>query len=770
MASCDDYELLEQIGRGSFGKVYRARHIDGDIRAIKVIELDSNHDDDIESVQQEISMLQTCNCPHLIRYHGSCAAGSTLWIIMELLNGSLQEVMRETESTIDEATIAWIMKDLLQALVYIHTERMIHRDIKAANVLIASDGTIRLADFGVSVKLTSSIDKRQTFVGSPYWMAPEVISQAQYDFKADIWSLGITAIELALGRPPFHEKHPMQAVMLIPKRPPPTLPPDKNFGKKFQSFIESCCVMDPLARPSAPELLKHPFIKGATRQTSKLVELLETRRAAMVMKGLFAAEGDQSDAASAARRVGGPGGVINNEDQSWIFDETFHPHSSLAASLASPPPLHHHHHSSRMTSAIFGNLTTLPGDGFSLGLGTEEGSAVLGQAQLIQSSASTDVYGNNTSKNSVLPTSSSSLRALVHESGDIPQTNTSTVANTPPCGSPNSDEGSVFSDTKMGTKSLFSSSEDLLETRVRALSASPPSMSLRRLNLARTANVVGDTSAAEAVAPGGGGGRSPGAPPGPPRRNSIFNRVSLHRDSGGGKTDEKVSAAAAKDALETVRKQQEAAILRSRRRASVQSGLGSAIEDSDVLAAQAAAEIGAAMAQAEKTKRKKLLKQIAKRAKREDKELSVVDKALFGLPPSPNIAVVNSLSVGSVSTPPTSPDGIVRPKSPAPLPQPRSRDSSSGTFVASPTGPKEQDDFDKLSDYFHDYLTRPLLALWDKAEEGSEEQAALENLCLSLQRVDLVGSTSNGSPVPNAQSGRLTKLLLQLLKVPDAPV
>eukprot|EP00598_Pedospumella_elongata_P013936 CAMPEP_0185012262 /NCGR_PEP_ID=MMETSP1098-20130426/98211_1 /TAXON_ID=89044 /ORGANISM="Spumella elongata, Strain CCAP 955/1" /LENGTH=699 /DNA_ID=CAMNT_0027541317 /DNA_START=430 /DNA_END=2529 /DNA_ORIENTATION=- len=155
------------------------------------------------------------------------------------------------------------MRELLSALAYLHAERKIHRDVKAGNILVAADGSVKLADFGVTGQLTDSIDKRQTKIGTPFWMAPEVISQSAYDGCADVWSAGITAIELCKGAPPYANRiHPFQAILLIPKNPPPVL--DGAFSDQFKDFVASCLVKDPAARPSASALLRHPFITGVT--------------------------------------------------------------------------------------------------------------------------------------------------------------------------------------------------------------------------------------------------------------------------------------------------------------------------------------------------------------------------------------------------------------------------------------------------------------------------------------------------------------------------
>lgn len=285
------YNIHERVGKGSYGDVYRATCIETkEERAIKIIDLEYS-DDDVEEVRKEISIMSELRSKYLTRLHESFAEGQKLYIVMEYLNaGSLRDLIDEMQeceregsnsslTAFPENVCAYIVQQILLGLEYLHKNGKIHRDLKCENLLMNKDGAVKLGDFGGTGRLTETEDKRNTFVGSPFWMAPEVIKENDYDTAADIWSLGITAIELAKGHPPYAQMHALRVLFLIPKNPAPVLE-GSNFSKNFKDFVRLCLHKNAQRRPSASDLLKHPFVtfgtSGRTRRRKELVKISET--------------------------------------------------------------------------------------------------------------------------------------------------------------------------------------------------------------------------------------------------------------------------------------------------------------------------------------------------------------------------------------------------------------------------------------------------------------------------------------------------------------
>jgi len=272
----DIFQLIQPLGKGAFGTVYQALDTrNGEVVALKIMPLEG--DEEVTSLEQEVAIMKRCKCQYIVNFLGAWLKEEYIWIAMEYCGGGgVLDIMRALKITLTEEQCCVVIRETLLALKYVHKQQLIHRDIKAGNILINHKGQCKLADFGVSYICDKTMDKAKTILGTPYWMAPEVVKDDKYDSKADIWSLGITAIEMACGKPPYSNEPGMNVLLQLPKRPPPTLPDDvvDDFSDDFKDFIASCLVKNYRARPSAVELLEHKWIKkGKTlRVTQDLVK------------------------------------------------------------------------------------------------------------------------------------------------------------------------------------------------------------------------------------------------------------------------------------------------------------------------------------------------------------------------------------------------------------------------------------------------------------------------------------------------------------------
>ncbi|XP_074528696.1 serine/threonine-protein kinase 10 [Halichoeres trimaculatus] len=265
----DIWELIGELGDGAFGKVYKARNKEtGVLAAAKQIE--TKCEEELEDYMVEIDILAKCDHRYIVKLLDAFYHDNKLWIMIEFCpGGAVDANMLELDRGLTEPQIKVVCRQMLEALAYLHSMKIIHRDLKAGNVLLMLDGDIKLADFGVSAKNTKTLQRRDSFIGTPYWMAPEVVmcetmKDAPYDYKADIWSLGITLIELAQIEPPHHELNPMRVLLKIAKSEPPSLDNPSKWSAEFKDFLKRCLDKNPETRPTAVQLLEHPFVRSVT--------------------------------------------------------------------------------------------------------------------------------------------------------------------------------------------------------------------------------------------------------------------------------------------------------------------------------------------------------------------------------------------------------------------------------------------------------------------------------------------------------------------------
>uniref|UniRef100_A0A6Q2Z044 non-specific serine/threonine protein kinase n=1 Tax=Esox lucius TaxID=8010 RepID=A0A6Q2Z044_ESOLU len=331
------WEIIGELGDGAFGKVYKAQNkLTGIQAAAKVI--DTKTEEELEDYMVEIDILASCDHDNIVKLLDAFYYDGKLWILIEFCaGGAVDAIMLELERPLTEPQIRVVCKQTLQALLYLHDHKVIHRDLKAGNILLSLNGDVKLADFGVSAKNTKTLQRRDSFIGTPYWMAPEVVmcetsKDRPYDYKADIWSLGVTLIELAQVEPPNHEMNPMRVLLKIAKAEPPTLMQPSKWSPEFSDFLRKCLDKNVDNRWNVAQLLQHPFVSTVT-DSRPLRELIAEAKAEVyeeIEEHKEEEEEDEGETQRGHKRAASDASIASSEDEKL-------PQSPSASILESVP-------------------------------------------------------------------------------------------------------------------------------------------------------------------------------------------------------------------------------------------------------------------------------------------------------------------------------------------------------------------------------------------------------------------------------------------------